>query len=343
MFVGRATRPGAPATILGTARLRGAKVFDGLNLAASSHFLQKTHYTQTHMAESSRKVEPPPSEPAEKISMAEFLENCPPNQERAVEVLSRSKFIGGEDVSYYIAPPDIRLHCNDDSCNGLRFFRCTTGDVGVAGTDCWYYFFLTYLCSNCQRVEKRFALAALRHDDHSGMAVKIGEVPPFGPPIPARLIRLLGADRELFLQGRRCENQGLGIGAFVYYRRVVENQKNQILSEILKVAKMVGTDTHVISELEAAMKENQFSKAVDGVKSGIPQTLLIKGHNPLLLLHDALSHGVHGRTDQECLEFATSVRVILVELTERLSEALKDDAELNAAVKKLTTIRQTKS
>jgi hypothetical protein len=32
--------------------------------------------------------------------------------------------------------------------------------------------------------------------------------------------------------------------------------------------------------------------------------LLIDGHNPLLLLHDLLSEGVHQFSDSECLERA---------------------------------------
>src|SRR5688500_19161581 len=51
-----------------------------------------------------------------------------------------------------------------------------------------------------------------------------------------------------------------------------------------------------------------------------------------LLLHSALSEGLHGRNDQECLEIASSVRVILMELSERLSQVLKDEAELKQAV-----------
>jgi hypothetical protein len=70
---------------------------------------------------------------------------------------------------------------------------------------------------------------------YSGECYKLGELPVYGPPTPARLISLIGPDREIFLKGRRCGNLGLGIGAFVYYRRVVENQKSRILDEIIKV------------------------------------------------------------------------------------------------------------
>jgi hypothetical protein len=114
----------------------------------------------------------------------------------------------------------------------------------------------------------------------------------YGPPTPSRLISLIGPDRELFLKGRRCENQGLGIGAFGYYRRVVENQKNRILGEILKLAQKIDAQPEMIAALEAAKKETQFSKAMTAVKTAIPQGLLINGQNPLVLLHSALSDGL---------------------------------------------------
>ena len=81
--------------------------------------------------------------------------------------------------------------------------------------------------------------------------------------------------------------------------------------------------------------ETQFSRAIDDVKDAIPPVLRISGHNPLTLLHSALSQGLHARTDQECLEIAGSIRVVLTELAERIGQVLKDQAELNAAVTRL--------
>jgi len=138
----------------------------------------------------------------------------------------------------------------------------------------------------------------------TGVGLKYGEFPPFGPPTPARLIKLIGPDRELFLKGRRCENQGLGVGAFVYYRRVVENQKNRILDQIIKVCGNIGASEDDIKELQGAKDEVQFSNALQQVKKAIPQFVLIDGHNPLLLLHGAVSDGVDDRQDEECLELA---------------------------------------
>jgi hypothetical protein len=182
---------------------------------------------------------------------------------------------------------------------------------------------------------KTFALriALPRDDPHPGRCLKFGEEPDFGPPTPNRLLRLFGKDSKIFLKGRQCENHDLGIGAFGYYRRVVENHKDQIFDAIIKVTNKIAPE--LVPTLEAAKNEHQFLKAIDLVKDGIPQGLLINGQNPLTLLHSALSEGLHGRTDEECLQAAHDVRIVLTALVERLDQALKDEAELNAAIERL--------
>src|SRR5262249_11039387 len=155
--------------------------------------------------------------------------------------------------------------------------------------------------ANCQRTDKTFSLSVEFGSENFGRCYKFGEFPQYGPPTPARLLRLIGSkDRELFLKGRRSEIQGLGIGAFVYYRPVVENQKNRILDEIIRVSEKIGASADMLKSLNDAKKEIQFSKAVENVKYAIPQALLVNGQNPLMLLHSALSSGVHEMTDELC-------------------------------------------
>ena len=273
------------------------------------------------------------------MPLAEFLEGTAPGALKNIVGLAeevKRQAPHGPRVEHRFAAPEIQLHCGSDSCNAMMFFRRTGLPVSLLQTDRWHFFYITYRCSNCLVTEKTFALAAWRNDDTtSGRCYKFGERPEYGPPTAARLIKLIGPDRDIFLKGRRCENQGLGIGAFAYYRRVIENQKERILSEIIKVAHAVGTDAGVVQKLEEAKRETQFSKALTDVKDAIPQALLINGHNPLLLLHRALSEGLHDRSDVECLGLARSIRVVLAELSERLTQALKDEAELNQAISHL--------
>jgi len=168
-----------------------------------------------------------------------------------------------------------------------------------------------------------------------GKAIKLGEWPPFGPHTPARVIRLIQPDKDTYLKARQAENQGLGIGAFSYYRRVVENQKDRLIDKIMQVANKLNAGKEMLDKLTAAKQENRFSAAVELIKDAMPQTLLISGHNPMSLLHTALSQGMHAQTDRECLELATTIRVVLTDLAERLGQALKEHAEIQTAVSRL--------
>lgn len=44
---------------------------------------------------------------------------------------------------------------------------------------------------------------------------------------------------------------------------------------------------------------------------------------------------MHELSDEQCLQVAHDVRVVLVELAERLGQALKDEAEINSAISRL--------
>ena len=280
----------------------------------------------TAMSEESPADEEVVTEP---IGLAEFLEAVPPGAVRHIEALRAIR-----SGTLYLLTPDIQLHCGSEHCGGPRFFSYRGQALLFGGR--MVNAFLRYACRNCNSSFKTFAVLAESDElETSGKAIKFGELPVFGPPTPSRLVSLVGPDRDAFLKGRRAENQGLGIGAFAYYRRVVENQKNRLLDEIIRVAERVRSDASTIDALNAAKAENQFAKAVALAKDAIPASLLIDGHNPLTLLHSALSEGLHAQTDEECLEVAASVRVILQELTERTASALKDHAELKSALSRL--------
>lgn len=276
-------------------------------------------------------------EEVEYQQISEFLESTPPNQRIHISDLVKVTGSSYSGYTYYVRTPEIQLHCDHDNCNGIRFFRCISGENHNIYTSEFSFFYVTYICSNCQKVEKIFSLAAKVNDSGKGQGecYKFGELPTYGPPVASKLMKLIGPDRDEFLKGRRCENQGLGVGSFIYYRRVVENQKNRILGEIIKVANKIGTSKSNIEILEKAIEETQFTKALDMAKNAIPESLLINGHSPIKLLHSALSEGVHALSDEECLEMASSVRVVLGELSERLSQALKDEAELTKALSSL--------
>jgi hypothetical protein len=266
-------------------------------------------------------------------SLEEFLTTCPPN--KSIEItFSARRYHGTYGLLNYLSLPNIELHCDHEKCNGIRLYECTNRDISVELGSTNSYF-ISYRCKNCESTVRLFAIIIQYDTVSTGKAIKLGERPPFGPHLSSKVISLIGPDRELFLSGWRAENQGMGIGAFAYYRRVVENQKNRILDGIIKVAEKLKTPSSTIDSLIHAKEITQFSKSVEEIKGALPDILLIDGHNPLTLLHNALSGGLHELPDDKCLELARAIRLLLTELADRISQVLKDHAELSSALSQL--------
>jgi len=274
------------------------------------------------------------------IEWKEFLERYAPGKVHSVTGLAKA--IPPSGTVFLLETPILQLYCDSEDCKDHCFFKCTsgTGNVGAA----WQYILLHYKCRNCDITTKTFAVRArLSGNSISGEAVKLGEWPPFGPHVPSRVITLLRDDRELFFKGRRAESQGLGIGAYAYYRRVVENQKDRLIEEIIKVANRTKAGPEILATLEVARKETQFTKALNLIKEAIPPVLRIDGQSPLQLLHEATSKGIHELSDEECLARAEVIRLALTKLADRISQALKDERELREAVGRLTRPSESKA
>ena len=271
------------------------------------------------------------------VSLKSFLEDTPPGRSVGTDGVVQTS--GFSPPRFHLELPVLGLHCG--ICGGIRSFEGGRPDGDIHQGGYRYGVQLKFTCRNCKRSLKRYSLLVFDEND-AWKIYKLGELPEFGPPTPSKLISLIRDERDHYLKGRRSENQGLGIAAFAYYRRVVENQKERIFAEVIRASKKVNAPEKMISELEAARKETQFSKAIETINPGVPEALLMDGHNPLMLLHNALSEGLHAQTDEECLELATSIRVVLTDLVERMASVLADHAELKTAVKKLIEVKTKK-
>src|SRR5262249_29660475 len=140
-----------------------------------------------------------------------------------------------------------------------------------------------------------------------------------------------------------AENQGMGIGAFAYYRRVLENQRTRIIDQIIQVGRRVGAKEDMLNNLASVKSSWRFGESIDEIKIAIPEQLKVDGHNPLTLLHNALSQGVHEDSDEKCLELAGSIRVVLAKLAQKIEHALADEAEVKGAIARLLKAGREKS
>lgn len=246
-----------------------------------------------------------------------------------------------------LTTPDLHMHCDSTQCNGIRLFEYNLFPMHyeyreIEGGDTSYeHVYIEYLCQNCKENVKSFAIMIIRvHDDgKTADIIKMGEFPFYGPTVPSKLISLIGPDRELFIKGLKCESQQLGIAAFSYYRRVIENQRDRIIDKISDALSKIGTDNDVLVLLSNLKNQRQFKTSVDELKPHLPESLLIEGHNPLALLHRSLSIGLHELSDEDCLSYAHSIRIVLAELAVKLKLLLSNKNELKGAINILNKLK----
>ncbi len=233
------------------------------------------------------------------------------------------------------------LYCGSEGCNNYTYFEMLNSTQEQLNLSQPSINKVAFRCCNCKQKHYEFYLeitstvSGNADNDTVFKIQKVGQQPRHGKPAPKKALKLIGRERNLFFKGATSENQGLGIGAFSYYRRVIDSQKDKIFDEVIKVLKLTKDNETLIQELTKAKAESQFTKAVDKIKTALPDSLKINGHNPLTLLYAALSEGLHSHTDDECLEIAQDIKVVLFEFSERLDSALKQSAELSGAIGRL--------
>ena len=232
---------------------------------------------------------------------------------------------------WYVSTPDLNLFCNSDSCGGMRVFSNTSDSVALGACD-WQEVVMTFNCRNCKKGVKYFAVLVYRDKNDQGEAFKIGEWPPHGARIHTHVKSLIGSSHEVFLKGRRSENQAMGIGAFSYYKRVVEEQMASFLDEIIRVSECVQSPPEVKTQLEKAKKEEGLSKMAEQVTQVIPNVLRMDGHDPISLLSEALAKAEKVQSDEEYLELAKSIRVILTHLGSKIHQVLNEGADIKKVV-----------
>jgi hypothetical protein len=273
------------------------------------------------------------------VDVSDFLNDVEIKEQSSKRAMSNSDISYSQiSISATLKP---RLHCSSDGCEGYTFFEMLSDSQRLLYLLRPSIHKLVFKCCNCKETTYEFYLDIIpsvkqnADNDTLFKIQKVGQYPRHGKPAPKKTLKLLGKERGLFFKGAISENQGMGIGAFSYYRRVLDAQKDKIFDEVIRVLKLnVGNET-LIQELTEAKAETQFTNAIKKIKTALPDGLKINGHDPLSLLYSALSECLHNHTDEECLENAQDIKMVLFQFSDRLDSALKDDAELSDAVNRL--------
>ena len=186
-----------------------------------------------------------------------------------------------------------------------------------------------YLCSACKKYEYFFLIQFA--DEY---IIKVGQCPPWDITPDKNLIELLGEHKNYYKKGLICESQGYGIGAYAYYRRIVEAIIDSLLDSIGEII-AEGEKQKYLEALKKTKETIVAQEKIELVKDLLPEILRPDGMNPLNLLHSTLSEGLHAKTDDECLEIAGSIRDILVFLVNQILQTKESSKKFTSRMRKL--------
>jgi hypothetical protein len=145
-------------------------------------------------------------------------------------------------------------------------------------------------------------------DKEGDYVMKVGQAPPWDITPDKALEKMLGTRSDYYRKALICESQSYGIGAFAYYRRIVEEIIDNLLAEITDLVENDEQKETYQLALEQTKKTKIAQDKIALVKELLPDSLSPGGMNPLSVLHEVLSEGLHGQTDNRCMELSSDVR-----------------------------------
>lgn len=199
-----------------------------------------------------------------------------------------------------------------------------------------------YKCRNCGHRSVTYYFYWGKYGDEQFKFFKVGQWPPLDEKVPAELNKLLDEeDLKLFRTAIRLRNFNLGLGAVAYLRRVVENRMDDILDVLHESAKEHKAPAELLDKLGDIKAARRFSDKVDYAACLLPETLHPEGlPNPIGILHELTSDGLHSRPDEECVEIFDRCRDIFEHVFTSLRPKVE---EQKAYVKRLTALAKKKA
>ncbi len=212
-------------------------------------------------------------------------------------------YTGGDQVK--VVPQHLSLFC--DNCNKDTFWE-THIYAGLNNKEGFTE--KQYKCRNCGNRTVTYYFYWKKQQNNTTLFFKVGQYPELEERVSDTLKTALSAeDLKVYKNALRMRNFNLGIAAVAYMRRVVENRMSDMLEVLHEAARVHNAPPEVLSKHEEMMKEKRFSVRVDYAGDLLPESLRPKGQpNPMVILHELASEGLHIKTDEECVDIFDACR-----------------------------------
>ncbi len=207
---------------------------------------------------------------------------------------------------YGFLPKQIRAFCEHQHCGYETLWEVENSKVYFESEFINQRF---YTCRNCGGNELHYSFI-WREGKEQHMFLKVGQYPELEERVSDNLKQALDAsDIKLYKNALRMRNFNFGVAAVAYMRRIVENRMNDMLEILHESAIVHNASKELLARHESMKKEKRFSEKIDYAGELLPASLRPAGRpNPMAILHQLASDGLHSKSDEECVDIFDSCR-----------------------------------
>jgi len=164
---------------------------------------------------------------------------------------------------------------------------------------------------------------------------KVGQFPPLSISIPKALEKNLGDHAALYKKALMSRNEGFGLGAVCYIRRVVEDKTEDLIEVVAQLAESHSIDPETVKKIRAAKAERTtYDNKLRIASTVMPASLLIDGVNPLDVLYGLVSAGLHDLTEEDCIRITDETKSVFEYTFTRLRAEITARKDFADKVKK---------
>ncbi|HEY4903211.1 MAG TPA: hypothetical protein VIH89_07050 [Candidatus Sulfotelmatobacter sp.] len=250
------------------------------------------------------------------------------------------------DFQEYKSPDRISFHCP-------RCSKETTWAISFRREE-RLLFFIEYQCTLCgsanlsvvyrisKRVPKTYMGPSGQETMHLAAQVqKIGQFPPLSIDIPRSLEKNLGPEAtNLYKRALIDRNEGHGLGAVTYIRRVVEDKTDELIEVVAQLAETQSIDPGIVAKIRAVKNERAtYEEKLKIAATVLPDSLVVDGANPLGVLYALVSQGVHNLSEKQCIDIADETKSVFEFTFTHLRAETKVRHDFVDKVKKLAGVK----
>jgi hypothetical protein len=245
-------------------------------------------------------------------------------------------FPGGRTSEYALLPDEVETYCS--VCRRdqrWKLIEPTGVYSGAVFRMDRVYVEVRFVCRNCERrTHTYFFFVSVGKND--GVIVKVGQHPALERE-PSEVLRsaMEESDVVLYKHALTCRNSNFGIAAVAYLRRIVENRINYLLDLIADQVSVLEPESLLLAKVSEMKGEKRFSEKIEYAAELLPTSLRRGGQNPIAMLHDLTSDGLHARSDDECIEIFDRCQLAFEHVIRRLKLDRVEDAAYETALMRL--------